>query len=99
MTLGTRIYYTGDRANAEGYGMVVGVQRSLYGIYYALDLDDGRTMRQVFDSAFASGPGRRFWAAEEWDAKQRESLAQMQAAAARFQSSHPEFRPQGWGKT
>ena len=62
LTLGQRIYYTGDMANAESAGVVTAIS----GTAYTLDLDDGRVFRGISPLAFEPGPGRRFWLLEEW---------------------------------
>ena len=84
MELGTRIYYTGDRANHEDAGTIVGINPATkYGpVSYDIDLDDGRELRGLYPSAFGKGPGRRFWALDEWQADRARRIAEMVARLA-----------------
>lgn len=92
LTLGQRIYYTGDMANAEDSGTVVAVNpptsytRSngqtvqILGVTYDIECDDGRSWRGITPAHFAPGPGRRFWLLDEWREHSRRRMdASMQA--------------------
>ena len=45
MTKGTRIYYTGDMANNEGFGTIVSIDTNRWGTHANIDLDDGRDIK------------------------------------------------------
>jgi hypothetical protein len=68
LSLGTRIYYTGDMANADDAGTVVAVRpRDKFAPEsYDIDLDDGRRFRGVYHTSFDAGSGRRFMPLSEW---------------------------------
>ena len=90
LTLGQRIYYTGDMANQDGAGMVVAVNppdRFAHAGTVDIALDDGREMRGLYPTMFDPSVGRRFWPLDEWlaDRQRRmaESVAQMKAVIAR----------------
>jgi hypothetical protein len=78
---GTRIYYTGDMANADGLGTITKVHapETKYGYGESVDIrfDDGRESRKVWKSMFEPGPGRRFWSVAEWDAKRALDIEEM----------------------
>lgn len=38
----TRIYYGGDMANDEGFGVIIATQRSDFGVTVKIKMDDGR---------------------------------------------------------
>ncbi len=92
LTLGQRIYYTGDMANAEDSGTVVAVNpptsytRSsgqtvqILGVTYDIESDDGRTWRGLTAAHFAPGPGRRFWMLDEWLESRRKAYQASMAA-------------------
>lgn len=81
LQIGTRVYYTGDMANCEGYGNVVATYVAPKGSpeTFAFDVlfDDGRTFARLSLHNFTPGPGRRFWIASEWDADRQRRLEAM----------------------
>jgi len=93
LTLGERIYYTGDRANAEDAGTIVAIRPpNRWGPEcYDVDLDDGRHFPAVYGLSFDPGSGRRFWPLDEWQAHQakraEEGLASMLRAIARSKAA------------
>ena len=76
LTAGTRIFYTGDRANQEGVFVVV---RQNANDFYGMDVDlrevgdcygdAPREIKQTLLSAFSRGPGCRFFLYETWAAE------------------------------
>ena len=67
----TRIYYTGDMANADDYGTITAVTPcDFYGFKYSVELDDGRTMT-IQPLSFSAGPGCRFFVAADRIAARR----------------------------
>ncbi len=86
ITLGQRIYYTGDVANVDGTGTVVAVRppSRFAEESYDIDMDDGRTKPSIFGSMFDPSPGRRFWPLDEWLADRRKRIEQMKAEMQRI---------------
>lgn len=78
---GTRIYYTGDMANASGIGQVDKID----GNYCDMHLDDGRAFRLVPICAFQPSPGRRFMTLAEHKAQHEAGIAQMKARIVEMQ--------------
>lgn len=80
--VGTRIYYTGDMANASGAGVITkhyDATRWDDGSFDVL-LDDGRDcFRRLMPRNFTKGPGRRFWLESEYQAHQAAQIEQMKA--------------------
>jgi len=75
MTVGTRIYYTGDMANIESEGTIYNVVHDpRWGQHYDLHFDDGRISRGIHPVAFQPSPGRRFWPLAEWMAYRAERI-------------------------
>ncbi len=73
-TPGTRIYYTGDMANSEDYGVIVSyTPPGKWSDNIKIRLDDGRIFN-VSSPAFIPGPGRRFWLADDWDAEKQKRI-------------------------
>ena len=91
LTLGQRIYYTGDMANEESAGTVIAINPPssykasngrtipLFCETCDIELDDGRVIKMLLHLAFEPGSGRRFWPLEEW-------LEQRAAVYAKFVS-------------
>ena len=81
--VGTGVYYTGDVANQPGNGTVTAIRPANQWAAESMDitLDDGREMRAIQISNF-SGPGRRFWTMDEWQADRAKKIAQMEAEFA-----------------
>jgi len=94
MTRGTRFYYTGDMANADGEGSISRVIDSpKWGLSYDLTFDDGRLFRSVSPLAFEPGSGRRFWPLDEWQANRAKRIAEMQARMSQKYVAH--YKNQG----
>lgn len=74
LEVGTEIYYTGDMANASGFGYVGEVKRDeRFGTQLVLQLDDGRRF-SVSPMQFQPSPGRRFCTKAEWEAEREERI-------------------------
>ena len=57
LKIGTKIHYTGDRANASGEGEITSIQPSKwYGQTFVVTLDDGRVCPGLTSTSF--GPLR-----------------------------------------
>jgi len=52
---GTRIYYTGDTANEEGFGVITHRSTGRFGVFVALKLDDGRVFESLSAADFSDG--------------------------------------------
>jgi len=71
---GTRIYYTGDRANIEDYGFVISyTPAGKWSDNINIELNDGRVFN-ISSSSFMPCPGRRFWLADDWDADRQRRI-------------------------
>ena len=89
LTVGTRIYYTGDMANMSSYGTITETRDATrYGpAYVSILYDEPRFEGDTLHSSkiplclFSPSPGRRFYLAEEWDSLRAESLAKFYATA------------------
>lgn len=82
LTLGQRIYYTGDMANSEDAGTIVAVRepdKFCSCGSYNIELDDGREILGVYALAFDPSVGRRFWPLDEWLEERRQGLERSQA--------------------
>lgn len=80
LTVGTRIYYTGDMANAEGEGTIDAVipADKYRSKSYNITMDDGRVWLFVFAASFGNGPGVRFCTLESHNENRRKSMEAMQ---------------------
>lgn len=70
LTRGTEIYYTGDMANCDGFGVVTRQVTSRWGEHVDIKMTDNaddRTMKGISPSNF-DGTGRRFMLRAEYDA-------------------------------
>lgn len=47
ITIGTKIYYRGDMANAEAFGEVTELLEDKWGSFFSAKMDDGREMNRV----------------------------------------------------
>ena len=91
LKVGTRIYYTGDRANGETFGTIVRCREATKYSGESVDVEfdderfegDDKLSRGVSILHF-EGPevGRRFFTADEWKAIQDRRLAEMRARIA-----------------
>lgn len=78
----TRIYYTGDRANKPGGGIITKRLLADAKWHYRqvrIEMDDGREWRAIDMLAFQPGPGRRFWLESDWLAHRRQMLAKLES--------------------
>ena len=61
---GTRIYYTGDMANEEGFGVIIHRSTGQFGVFVAVKLDDGRIFESLsaldFSDVYEGHCGTRF---------------------------------------
>lgn len=74
LAVGTRIYTTGDMANASGFGVV----KSNDGSMVTMAMDDGRTISTVacgFSSVYKGHCGTRFVTEDAYKAWRNEKLA------------------------
>ncbi len=81
--VGDKVYYTGDMANVSGFGAVVKINpANQWGPEsYDIQLEDGGHLwTGIYGLSFKSGPGRRFWALEEWDEDQARKINAMRDA-------------------
>jgi hypothetical protein len=75
LVAGERIYYTGDAANADGFGAIVLVDSSgRFGTQVKIKMDDGRSF-WISPAHFVPGPGRRFMTKKEYDAERAARIA------------------------
>ena len=51
---GTEIYYTGDMANGEGYGVVSKAYKNCVGNLVNITMDDGREIRGILRSMISN---------------------------------------------
>ncbi len=81
--VGTEIFYTGDMANASGFGVVTKIHPAdiKWGYSESVDmrLEDGRDIRKIFVTMFNESIGRRFMLKSEHVAKREAQIAQMRA--------------------
>ena len=49
----TRIYYAGDMANDEGFGIIVKLYQNKWGRFYNILMDDGREINGLHTIAFS----------------------------------------------
>ena len=80
LPIGTRIYYTGDMANPDGYGVVVAHRPASRWSAVSVDqrIVDGRDILAIQPHEFDLSPGRRFLTRTEHDARRAAAIAQMQ---------------------
>ncbi len=73
-TPGTRIFYTGDMANSEDYGVIISyTPPGKWSDNIKVRLDDGRIFN-ISSPSFSPGPGRRFWLADDWDTDKQKRI-------------------------
>ncbi len=82
LTKGTRIWYHGDQANAEGFGTIIDIEAATYyGPETAIiEMDDGRQMTistMAFHEKYEGHGGTRFTTAEAYEAHYQEEIARM----------------------
>jgi len=79
LTAGTKIYYTGDMANRDGFGTISTVIEDRFGTFYNIVMNDGRVFRSIMHCQFGTRPGDRFWTKADRDARNAAALADMKA--------------------
>lgn len=84
LLVGVRVYYTGDMANASGYGAIVKRHTvdPKWG-YQQVDIqldDDGHLWRGVHLTSFQPSPGKRFWLEADYKADRERRIAEMCAS-------------------
>ena len=81
LPIGTPIYYTGDMANQDGFGIVSAHREGDKWSSPSMDLylKDGRTFKAVWPGMFDPAPGRRFMTTETYQRERAEKIARMQA--------------------
>jgi hypothetical protein len=86
---GQQIYYGGDQCNQSGFGKIVSVEDSPWGIHYNLKMDDGREIKKLphcaFSAAYLGHGGTRFVTKEAYQTYRAASIAQMKAEFKRIQ--------------
>ena len=65
LPVGTKIYYTGDRANNAGHGVISDPGMDFPDGYFRIEMKDGRVMG-AWLACFQPQPGRRFWVAKQF---------------------------------
>jgi hypothetical protein len=91
---GTRIYYTGDMANASGFGTITKIRLcDWYGFTYDVTIDaipckfgydiEERQFLGVHLASFQPSPGRRFWTKSLYEEDRIEKIAEMKASYER----------------
>lgn len=77
LEIGTKIYYSGDMANPDGFGEVIAIRPATKwsSEHFVILMDDER-VKTVPESNFAKGPGQRFHFEEEWQAQRRAMIQQ-----------------------
>ena len=93
LTAGTRIFYTGDRANMEGVFVVV---RQNVNDFYGIDVDlrevgdcygDAPREMNLTPCAFSRGPGCRFFLYETWAAERAAKIAESAVSMRRVMAA------------
>ncbi len=76
METGTRIYYTGDMANDEGFGTITAMTSDRWGHHVAIQMDDDREIkvdRIAFSDVYLGHGGTRFVTLEAYNNFTREN--------------------------
>ena len=50
---GTKIYYSGDMANCEGFGVITKTYNDKYGDFVDIKMDDGGEKNRLYKMAFS----------------------------------------------
>ncbi len=88
LSKGTEIYYTGDTANHEGFGVIVNTSHDRWGDHIEVLMNDedsreGDSIRNrtshLSPLNFAEGPGQRFMTKATYTARREAKIADMQA--------------------
>ena len=73
---GTEIYYTGDMANIDGFGVISEERPGEWGRRDHIKMEDGRAF-WLGPESFSPGPGRRFMTKAEWKAHREARIKEM----------------------
>lgn len=79
MSVGRRIYYTGDMANVEGFGVIVERKTSGYGTDVRIAFEDGREMwvsEIAFSETYSGNGSTRFVTARAYTEWKRKKMAE-----------------------
>lgn len=76
LRIGTEIYYTGDRANHSGFGVVTAIELGTFGTNIGMRLEDGRKF-YVRAASFQPSPGQRFMTKAAWKADRQAKIDAM----------------------
>jgi len=78
---GTRIYYTGDMANEEGFGTITSQQEDQFGIFMTIRMDDGREFKSLtianFSDEYLGHCGTRFVTKEAYERFHRAAIERL----------------------
>lgn len=81
---GTRIYYNGDMANDDGFGVIVSQEEDKWGIHVNIKMDDGRTFNKLsigmFSSEYLGHGGTRFVTEEAFQKFKQETIKKFMAS-------------------
>ena len=79
LTVGTRVYYTGDAANHDGFGKIVRQYQDRWGEFVDIDIDESAEPFGCLGISAANfnGPGARFMLRSVYDARLAQHIAQM----------------------
>lgn len=86
LTVGARIYYTGDMANQPAIGTITETRRDRWGFSVDIgwDAEEGLERkpptRGLQAAHFSPGPGQRFYLLDEWRTLRAGRIGEMQAA-------------------
>lgn len=74
MKIGERIFYTGDMANVEGWGVISDIKDDEWGLRYTVTLKDSRVCRELYPAMFEKSVGQRFKTENQVKQEQAERL-------------------------
>lgn len=79
---GTRIYYTGDMANEEGFGVITHQSHGMYGSFVTLKMDDSRVFESLsvtqFSDVYEGHCGTRFVTEEAYKLFRKAQIAKIE---------------------
>lgn len=84
LTIGTRVYYTGDMANHAYFGTITGISRSKWGDHYEItpDADSDREPHSIpvlmFSETYSGNGSTRHVTEEAYKAYRTKQIAQME---------------------
>lgn len=76
LNVGQKIFYTGDMANQEGFGVIESIEpaNKWHGECYNIKMEDGREWNKVQPVQFFKSPGQRFMTIEQYEQDRKERL-------------------------